>query len=153
VKPAIAFIFFLLFLAGLALVNLRSIEAGRDTSVRDAGQLTNVNWRLTHLGEMVVADDAGLTLEFDGRGTVQGYGGCNRFSGSFTLQQGKLVIGPLAVTRMACPEPANSFEISYLEALDNARAAARTEFRLALQDADGRTLARLVAGDRDTLPR
>jgi len=152
-KPAVAFIFFLLFLAGLALVNLRGIQAERDSSVREAGQLTGVNWRLTHLGEMVLADDTDLTIEFDRGGKVQGFGGCNRFSGSFALQQGKLSVGPLAVTRKACPEPANSFEISYLDALDKARAAARAERRLALQDADGRTLARFVASDRDVAPR
>lgn len=32
-------------------------------------------------------------------------GGCNRMSGSYAMVDGKLQVGPLASTRMACPEP------------------------------------------------
>jgi heat shock protein HslJ len=37
---------------------------------------------------------------------VTGSGGCNRLTGTFALSADELRFGPLATTRMACPEPA-----------------------------------------------
>ena len=51
-------------------------------------------------------------------------------------------------TRMACGEPADSFEIAFLEALDNTRGGSRVDDRLALRDANGQTLVRFLAIDR-----
>jgi heat shock protein HslJ len=46
-----------------------------------------------------------LTLDFStesGRRRASGFSGCNRFSGEYSLKNGKLAFGPLAGTRMAC---------------------------------------------------
>jgi heat shock protein HslJ len=42
-----------------------------------------------------------LTLAADGRALVRA--DCNRGSGGYTLQDGRLELGPLATTKMACP--------------------------------------------------
>lgn len=151
-KAAFGFIFFMLFLAGLAFVNLRGMQSDGEASVTEPGQLTNTAWRLTQLGEMPMDDDTPAYLQFDVDGKVYGNGGCNRLTGTFALQDGRLTIGPLATTRMACPEPANSLEISFLEALDQTSTAVRVESRLAFRNGDGRTLARFVARRSDRSP-
>ncbi|MCD0505988.1 META domain-containing protein [Bordetella petrii] len=49
---------------------------------------------------------------------VSGYSGCNRYSGSYKLQAGKLSISAPASTRMACASPERArLETAYLKAL------------------------------------
>lgn len=46
---------------------------------------------------------------------ISGFGGCNRFFGSLETTNDSLVTGPLAATKMGCPE--GDSENTYLEAL------------------------------------
>jgi heat shock protein HslJ len=55
-------------------------------------------------GTPVVVGDASVTVVFDAT-TVSGTAGCNGFSGSWTLTDATLAIGPLVSTKIAC-EPA-----------------------------------------------
>lgn len=49
---------------------------------------------------------------------VNGYSGCNRYTGNYRLQDGKLSISVLGQTRMACLSPEQAeFEQAYLKAL------------------------------------
>jgi heat shock protein HslJ len=148
-KATVGFIFFMLFLAGLAFVNLKGMKDASDYQVTSADQLTDVSWRLTNLGEMNVEPDTRMSIRFETDGKMGGDAGCNRFFGSYELTDGKLVFGLVAATRMACPEPANSLEISFLEALSATSTAARAESRLALKDEQGLTVLRFVANERD----
>lgn len=43
-------------------------------------------------------------LEFAEAGTVQVQADCNRGSGSYTLSAGALAFGPIAMTKMGCPD-------------------------------------------------
>ena len=144
-KATVAFIFFMLFLAGIAFVNLKGMKSSDDLKVLAPEQLADIAWRATAIGEMRLDEDSGIHVQFDADGQVTGNSGCNRFFGSYELQEGKLSIGPLGATRMACPEPAMSFEISFLAALQSADTAARADDRLAIRNADGVTVARFVA--------
>ncbi|SAK76590.1 lipoprotein [Caballeronia fortuita] len=62
-----------------------------------------------------------LTLDLStasGRRQASGFSGCNRFSGAYDLKDGKLTLGPLAGTRMACTSGAGAaLERPYLDAL------------------------------------
>jgi heat shock protein HslJ len=61
-----------------------------------------------------------LTIEFnDSIKTVSGFSGCNRFSGTYTLDGNAITFGPLASTRMACMDSVNTIETKMLEALSN----------------------------------
>jgi heat shock protein HslJ len=82
-----------------------------------ATELPGTSWDLVQLGE--TADLARLvpTIEFGSDGTVSGFAGCNRFSGSFTTDGSTLKLGPLATTRIGCPPPASTVETDYLQAL------------------------------------
>ena len=131
-KAATGFLFFLLFLAGLALVNLKGMQANRDTRVQSAEELMDTAWRLEYLGAMALDTDSHVFFQFHANGTVRGHGGCNSFYGDYLLDNGQLKIGPLGATRMACPEPVMSYEITFLEALHSAQRADFTRTGLAL---------------------
>jgi heat shock protein HslJ len=86
-------------------------------------------------------------VQFGSGGKVMGFGGCNRFRGSYTFRDGALKIGPLMSTRMACPEMAA--EARLMRSLDAAAHAEATHLKLVLKDAGGRTLATLTRRDFD----
>ena len=145
-KAAYGFIFFMLFLAGIAFVNLRGMQDAEDSRVSSMDQLTGVAWQLTHLGEMVANDDAGIYIQFRNDGQFGGNAGCNRFFGTASIAE-TFSLGGVGATRRACPEPANSLEFSFLEALGRTTAAARVDDRLAFKDEAGVNVLRFVAVD------
>lgn len=63
---------------------------------------------------------------------VYGYAGCNRISGSYTIEGDKIVLGPVAATMMACPDM--TLEQSILGALNSVET-------VAAPDADHLTLS------------
>ncbi len=65
-------------------------------------------------------DSTAPTLEFPAEGQAAGNASCNRFTGPVTVAGDSVTFGPLAVTRMACPEAVMSQESAYLEALGKA---------------------------------
>jgi len=146
-KAAFGFIFFMLFLAGIAFVNLRGMQNADESRIGSADQLTDAAWKLTHLGEMAADAETGIYIQFRGDGQFAGNTGCNRFFGNAAFGD-ELDLGAVGATRRACPEPANSLEHSFLEALGRTAAAARTENRLAFKDEAGANLLRFIAIDR-----
>jgi heat shock protein HslJ len=151
-KASAGFIFFMLFLAGIALVNLKGLEKQSDATVESAPQIAGSAWRPTHIGDMRLEDKSEMSLLFISENQISGYSGCNRFSGKYGLKDGTLEIGPLASTRMSCPEPDNSFELSFLESLQLARSISRTEKRLTMRDDKGAIVARFVATEPAASP-
>jgi heat shock protein HslJ len=65
-------------------------------------------------------DDASRpTLEFGDDGKVYGFGGCNRYFGSYELEaSGALSLGRIGATRMACPPPILDREDAFFAALE-----------------------------------
>jgi heat shock protein HslJ len=102
-----------------------------------------ITWQLR---EYLVGGDA-LTPVPDGvvvtllmeAGSAGGSGGCNSYSGSYTLDGTSLTFGPITSTMMACEEPAMGVETAYFANL----AVTATWFSdgdsLTLQDAAGQT--------------
>jgi heat shock protein HslJ len=88
--------------------------------------LSNSEWLLEDLSGSGVLDNVQATLTFPEAGKVAGSGSCNRFSGAAEIDRNALKFGPLASTRMACPEPVMNQETKYLEAL---QAAERFEWK------------------------
>lgn len=91
--------------------------------------------------EAVVSVIAGtqLTLEFAANGELRGSGGCNKFNGRYTAGEGRLSIGQVASTRMACMQPEGSMaqEAAFLAALQSATRARREADRLELRTESG----------------
>jgi heat shock protein HslJ len=80
-----------------------------------------------------------VTATFGDDGRVTGSGGCNRYFGPYERVGEALRIGPLAGTRMACPEPpgAAEQEAAFLAAMERATTWSIREDRLQLRDAEG----------------
>ena len=129
-------------------VDVRPAErcgTGRVTSSLDA-----TRWVPTWLGERRVTLHAGtrepfLVLEARSR-KVTGFGGCNRFNGTFERSGDALRLGPLASTRMACP--GGSFdENQFLAALEATRSWRVLGTELTMFDEEGAVAARFEARD------
>lgn len=147
-KAMVGFVFFLLFLAGYALVTLWNMGEDAEISVPTVTELSASAWRPSHIGEMKLDEDTGLYLQFETDGKLGGYAGCNRFFGSFELSDNAIHIEPLGITRMACASQIMSFEISFIEALQSATTVARANNRIALRNDQGQAVARFDAIER-----
>ncbi len=150
-KASAGFIFFMLFLAGIALVNLKSMQQRTGTIIMSASEIADKAWRPTYLGEMQLSDDSRMIIRFLAgiESSIAGHSGCNRFTANYELFEGAMKIDSIVSTRMACPEPDNSLEKSFLEALHSARSLARKEDRLVMKDQSGLIVARFTATDLD----
>lgn len=67
--------------------------------------LADTNWTIVSIGGTPVTGDRPATLSFT-KDRLSGSSGCNRFSADYAQQEGRLRLGRVASTRMACPEPA-----------------------------------------------
>jgi heat shock protein HslJ len=59
------------------------------------------NWRIEAINGHPVAPRTTPRVTFSGQ-RISGNASCNNFNGSFRLQRGRLIAGPLASTKMAC---------------------------------------------------
>jgi heat shock protein HslJ len=103
--------------------------------------LAATRWRPVSIGGHAfnVAGEREPWLELEARTLrVTGFGGCNRFSGSYASGEGTLTFGPLASTRMACP--GLDTETAFLHALEGTRRFRLAGRRLDLEDAKGTVL-------------
>jgi len=108
------------------------------------------NWILSELNGTPVQTsntdkDASLKFSPDDM-RVSGSGGCNRFNGSFTMKKEALTFGPLAATKMMCPDIA--FEDAYFAALAKVKAFEVKDNALFLKEKNGSgtILAKFIAG-------
>jgi len=83
-----------------------------------------------------------ITLRFEG-GEAAGSGGCNAYSGPYTLEQDVLTIVGVSITERGCLEPAGIMEqeAEYVDILLNVIALELDASQLTLTTADGRGLA------------
>jgi heat shock protein HslJ len=82
--------------------------------------LVGSEWLLEDLAGRGVIDNIQATLTFPEAGKVAGNASCNRFFGPAEVSGNAIKLGPLASSRMACPEAVMNQETKYLEALQAA---------------------------------
>ena len=87
----------------------------------DRSALEGTTWRLVSVahtdGQLhAVPNSVEATATF-ANGSVSGSGGCNRYTASYTVDDGKLTIGLAASTMMACSEPQTAVEQPFMAAL------------------------------------
>ncbi|WP_346896303.1 META domain-containing protein [uncultured Roseibium sp.] len=99
------------------------------------------NWKVEAISGAPVDPGVMASLEFEGAGTVDGSGGCNSLFGPYSNEDG-FRIGPLAVTRKACPPSVLSQEQALIKAISAVR-----DFRL---EADNQQLL-LLNGSGDAV--
>jgi heat shock protein HslJ len=88
-------------------------------------------------------------IQFRSGGRVSGFGGCNRFNGSYAQAKDKLRLGPLSATRMACSPQIMNQERDLFALLSLTRTVAATHLVLILKDNSGAVLATLARRDWD----
>ena len=96
----------------LLLAGCTSINAGPAT-------FEGTNWRVVAIDGEATPPTADYRMEFTG-GRAGGRFGCNRFGGTYAAAGNTITFGPMIATRMACPEPAMSFENNGLKVLQQA---------------------------------
>lgn len=95
-------------------------------------------WQVTELNGEAVPEGVGMTLEFSLFGTVSGLAACNRFNGGWEVQDGELIFGAAAMTRMACEPDLMEFEQRFALALERIEGFSRDDAgRLVLEGAGG----------------
>ena len=125
-------------------------EGGSEDRFRGGAALASLagsEWLLRDFAGQTAQAEAWIAFKADG--VVSGLGGCNQFNGGYTEGAGSLRFGPLASTRMACPEPQSSVETELFKALDATREIVATHLVLALFDETGTLLATLTRRDAD----
>jgi heat shock protein HslJ len=91
--------------------------AGASSGAGAAGpELVGTAWALGDFPGQVLTD-VRPTISFSGDGTVSGIGGCNTFSGTYTVDGSKLTFGALSSTKKACGDTVDTVEQAYLAAL------------------------------------
>jgi len=104
-------------------------------------------WLLEDIGGAGVIDNLNSPIRFNPIGTTSGHGGCNRFTGSAVIGAGSIDIGPLATTRMFCPEAVMNQEQRFLDAMSKAETwQLGDDGLLRMYAADGRELLRFAPG-------
>ncbi len=99
----------------LTLAFLAALAASAPVNAQ--GDLTGSSWLAEDIMGGGVVDRARSTFQALPEGRVAGSSGCNRFTGNGVVSGGKVAIGALATTRMACPEALMKQEAKYLKAL------------------------------------
>jgi heat shock protein HslJ len=125
-------------------------EGNGPDAFKGGGRLSSLagsEWQLRDLAGTSIEEDAWIA--FKGDDLVSGLTGCNRFSGRFSVKQGKFDIGPLAMTQMACPQNMMDVEQGFTKALEATQSITATHLVLALFNAEDQLLATLTRRDAD----
>jgi copper homeostasis protein (lipoprotein) len=101
---------------------LRKLASGKTAAPYEL--FLSSQWRLTELAGKQIDQEVGvrqlpwMRFEMEG-GRVYGFAGCNRFSGTFELAEGKRIrFSRMAVTKMACPNM--NVETEFLKVMETA---------------------------------
>jgi len=121
-----------------------ALEAAYSKARRESGQqlLVDLEARVAMRAKM---EGQGLHLILQPAShRVNGFSGCNRLTGGYTLDGNRLTFGQTAGTLMACPNGMDT-ERAFLDALRQVRTAKVTRQHLDVFDASGKFLARFEA--------
>jgi putative lipoprotein len=107
--------------------------------------LTLGSWLVVAMNGETVEGESVPQIDFGEDGQVSGSSGCNRFSGSYTLEGNALSFGPLASTRKACFGALNEQENTFFKTLNTVVAVGIQDGHTVLMDAQGNIVMRFMA--------
>ena len=142
-KAIVGFAFFVLFLAGIAFVTMQGKQLGQLGS--SGAEITAIKWRAVSIGDEAIPANSGIYIRFEVDGSIEGNAGCNGFFGSLEQRGSGVGVGPLGATRMACPDPIMSREMSFIDAVQKMASFQSTSDSLSLLDEEGDVLVEFVA--------
>ncbi len=112
-------------------------------NVAPSNNLANTSWLVSSLYvNQIPAPGVTQTAYFGVTNDFTANGGCNNYSGSYTVSGASISIGPLAGTQMSCGESIDSQEQAYLAAISAARTFAINGSQLIMYDGAGAEVAR-----------
>ncbi len=114
-----------------------------------ADALAGSEWAPSELNGVATDIDIEQFVRFESDGRVAGNGGCNQFTGSYSIDGEKLTIGSVAATRMACPQLQTEAEEALFRTFENIARFDRSGVAMTWYDADGAAIARLTQQDWD----
>ncbi|HET6942171.1 MAG TPA: META domain-containing protein [Sphingomicrobium sp.] len=103
--------------------------------------LAGTNWHVEAVNGRPTPPQGDYHVQFEGN-RVSAKFGCNGMSGGYTENGNILTIGPMAATRMFCPEPAMSFENQAGGILSHPVTVSSNGDRVTLSNANGRIALR-----------
>lgn len=117
----------LLIKSALVLFTTASISCNSSKGAATAKTMADTTWKLVRMNGKAVnaADysDKGMPTATFKDGQLSGYGGCNSYSGTYTLKEdGAIKIGPVMSTKMFCNKGSEG-ETEYYQALDKVNTA------------------------------
>jgi heat shock protein HslJ len=126
---------------GLAGCGGGELDSPTDATNVTPASIVGVTWRLTSLNGQPVLGGTTVTAEFSIEARVAGSAGCNRYMGTARAETGgRLAVGPLASTLMACsPQGVMDQETRYLATLQAATSFALNGDELRLGPMGGAT--------------
>lgn len=124
-----------------ALIGLAYAETGKSA---EAPELEGTSWLVEDIARRGVIDFAQTTVEFGKDGRVSGNTACNRYSGTYKLENSALGFAALISTRKACPEAVMDQEQRFLRAMGEVRSfELDAKGLLHLRNAEGEPVLRL----------
>ena len=142
-KAIVGFAFFVLFLAGIAFVTMQGKQLGQLGS--SGAEITAIKWRAVSIGDEAIPANSGIYIRFEVDGSIEGNAGCNGIFGSLEQRDSGVGVGPLGTTRMACPDPIMSREMSFIDAVQKTASFQSTSDSLSLLDEESDVLVEFVA--------
>jgi heat shock protein HslJ len=117
-------------------------------AMAQSAPLAGSEWRPTEIAGVGIPEETEIFVRFED-GEVKGNGGCNRFFGSYKIVGGAIAFGPIASTKMLCPDPVQENESHLFKVLSQATGFQREGTELELTAEAGEPLLRLVQTDAD----
>ena len=142
-KAIVGFAFFLLFIAGIAFVTMQGKQLGQLGS--SGAEITGIKWLAVSVGEEAIPANSGIYIQFEVDGSIEGHAGCNGFFGSLEQRGSGVGVGPLGTTRMACPDPIMSRELTFIDAVQKMASFQSTSDSLSLLNEENDVLVEFVA--------
>ena len=127
--------FILLFF--IAVFFLFSCDDPQRATIKD---LINTSWRLEMIGNKKLSNGTRSTLEFSKNNRISGMAGCNRYFGSYELNDKGFKVGKIGLTKMICPEPLMRHENNYISIISNATGVRFSDGKLYISNSDKKTL-------------
>ena len=122
--------------------------SGSDGDTQDPAALEGESWILTQMltaGGQTEIVAVGVSASFDGT-TISGVSGCNRYNASHEATGAQISFGPIAGTKMACPEPESSTEARFLQLLEGVASYEVDGRAMSMNDADGTPVLQFMQG-------
>lgn len=116
-KSMVGFLFFLLFLGGLALVMIMGKDLAGKSADNPAIQLQRAQWRVTAIHGQEVPVESAITIAFSSDGAISGSAACNNYFGQFVVVGSELRFSGIGSTKKACQPEVMTLESTFLQVL------------------------------------